>query len=145
LILAQPTSTDSTKVVNTDIPPTVKPVVEQIVTDSKETEKGTLQITQEMKKQISLMKQIKSRVNELKKSSSNKKVFKVDTTKDKNIISDKTALKSKDTIIQVKGQIIQFEPKNRTWVGRLLHKSDSIYYPFIYDEEGNKIYLKITN
>jgi hypothetical protein len=147
LILAQPTPTptDSSKAVSTEIPPTVKPVVEEIVINSKESQEATEQISKEMKKQISLMKQIKTKINELKKSSPDKKASKVPVNIEKVVPSDTFGLKAKDTIIQVQGQIIQFEPKNRSWVGRLLHKSDIIYYPFIYDLDGNKIYLKITD
>lgn len=143
LILAQPVTTvDSSKAVNMEIPSTVKPVVEEIVSNSKESQEASAEISKEMKKQIALLKQIKLKINEIKKSSSGKKIDKITLDKNKKLPVDTTGLKSKDVIIEVDGQVVQWETKDRSWFGRLFHSTDVLFYPYILDKEGNKIYLK---
>jgi hypothetical protein len=143
LLLAQPVTIDSSKVVNTEIPPTIKPVVEEIVTNSKESQAASVEISKEMKKQIALMKQIKLKINELKKSPVGTKIDKValDTKKVSKDV-DSMAVKSNDVIIEVEGQIVQWETKDRSWFGRMFHSTDVLFYPFIVDKNGKKIYLK---
>lgn len=144
LILAQPNTTvDSSKIDNPmEIPPTVKPVVEEIVSNSKESQAASLQINKEMNKQITLMKQIKMRINEIKKYSSNRKVDKITLVSNKKPPIDTSGVKNKDVILEVEGQAVQWETKDRSWFGRLFHSTDVLFYPYILDKDGNKIYLK---
>jgi len=138
ILLAQPTLKQDT--VATDIPDTVKPTVEKIVENSKQAKQAETELTKEMLKQIDLMKEIKLKVLELKKITKTKikpvhKNTKFDTV-------ELQAIKQDSVSIEVGGQIVQWETRKRTWLGRLLHAEDILYYPFIIDESGNKMYLK---
>jgi len=138
ILLAQPTLKQDT--VTTDIPDTVKPTVEKIVENSKQAKQAETELTKEMLKQIDLMKEIKLKVLELKKITKTKikpvhKNTKFDTV-------ELQAIKQDSVSIEVGGQIVQWETRKRTWLGRLLHAEDILYYPFIIDESGNKMYLK---
>lgn len=141
ILLAQPTSKqDSIPAKTEQIPETVKPTVEKIVENSKQAKKAETELTKEMLKQIDLMKQIKLKILELKKAAKTKaKPFQKDTPKD---INQSVAIKQDSVSIEVAGQIVQWETRKRTWLGRLLHAEDILYYPFIIDKDGNKMYLK---
>jgi len=141
-ILAQPSTIDTTKIENTEIPLSIKPVVEDIVTNSNEVKSTSVQISKEMNKQIAIIKQIKMKLGKMKKASVVNNVHSVSIKNTDKIITDTVGLKAKDIPIEVEGQVIQWETKDRTWVGKLLHKNNFIYYPFIIDKSGNKVYLK---
>lgn len=141
-VLGQPVP-DSIKTVSNEVPVPVevKPVVNEIVINIEESKRASFQINNEMKKQLELVKEIKQKITQFKKHPKSVKVtIPKDVTKKDTLPN--SAVKPSSILIEVDGQIVQWETKNRTWVGRLLHKNDFIYYPFILDKDGNKIYLK---
>ena len=138
LAASQPVN-DSSKTVS-EVPSEVKPVVNEIVVNLEESKKISTEIDKEMKRQLELMQEIKNKIAQLKKNSKAVKVVKREVIKlDTTLIN---GLKPVEPIIEVDGQLVQWETKNRTWVGRILYKNDFIYYPFIVDKNGNKVYLK---
>lgn len=143
-LIAQPIPVDSSKTVSkeapTDVPPEVKPAVIDIVVNIEENNKVSTQINKEMKKQLELMQEIKSTIAQLNRHPKGVKITAKEVMPIDTVISK--GLKPNELLIEVDGQMVQWETKNRTWVGRLLHKNDFIYYPFIVDKNGHKVYLK---
>ena len=134
-LFAQPKKPDTT-----GMPIEVKEATVQIVADNKQAEKATSELNKEMEKQLELMKQIKLKIAKLKNSPKADKVNKNAT--DVKQEASKNATKVDELYIEVDGQMVQWEPRPRTWMGRLFYSTDMLYYPFIVDQYGNKIYLK---
>lgn len=136
-LIAQPKKPDTT-----NMPTEVKEAAQQIVVNNQEAEKATKEITKEMEKQLELMKQIKLKIAKLKKAPKAPIVEKIKPSIEikSNIIQNAT--KVDEVYIEVDGQIVQWETRPRSWVGRLFYSNDMLYYPFIVDHEGNKIYIK---
>lgn len=117
-----------------------KVAVEEIVKNTVQEKNASVQVNEEIQKQIVLMKQIKKRVSEIKHSSKAVKINNVEEVKKQ--FTNIQGIKDKDFIIELDGQLIQWEQRPKKWLGRLFSKNDSILYPFIVDKDGNKIYLK---
>lgn len=141
VLLSQPTSKQDTVPASAEqIPVDIKPTVDKIVENSMQTKKAETAINQEMIKQLDLMKEIKLKVLELKKTTKTKakpvkEISKLDPIELK-------AIKEEPVAIEVEGQVVHWETRKRTWLGRLLNAKDILYYPYIIDKDGNKIYLK---
>lgn len=133
--------TTDIKEVPSTIPVEVKPAVKEIVTNSEEARKAASELDKEMKKQLDLMKQIKSKISQIKKQSSPKKkiekVTPIPSYKGDSITP--LGIKPNDIQIQVNGQLIKYEPRKTTIFGKVIHTA---YYPYIQDEKGRRIYLK---
>lgn len=141
VLLAQPTTKQDTIPTKTEqIPIDIQPTVDKIVDNSIQSRKGEMAINKEMIKQLDLMKDIKLKILELKKTTKTK--IKPVKDKHKTEIIEPTAIKEKPISIEIEGQVIQWETRKRTWLGRLLNAKDILYYPYIIDENGNKVYLK---
>ena len=141
LLLSQPnTKNDSTVSSKVDMSEEIKPTVESIVANSQEIKKLEDATNRELQKQLDLMKEIKLKVVQLKKSTKIKqKPIK------NNVIEDtvkKTGIKEQQLQIEVEGQVVQWETIERTWLGKFLNGKDILYYPYVVDKDGNKIYLK---
>ena len=93
-----------------------------------------------MQKQLDLIKEIKLKIIQLKKSKKVKQNPETNIVK-KDIISNE-AIKEPEVKIEVDGQIVQWETRERTWLGKFLNGKDILYYPYVVDKDGNKIYLK---
>ena len=141
LLLSQPnTKNDSTVSSKVDIPEEIKPTVESIVANSQEIKKLEDATNRELQKQLDLMKEIKLKVVQLKKSTKVKqKPIKNDVIED---TVKKTGIKEQQLQIEVEGQVVQWETRERTWLGKFLNGKDILYYPYVVDKDGNKIYLK---
>lgn len=141
-LLSQPTVVDTTEVKDAPsaIPVEVKPAVQEIVNNSEEAKKASLELNKEMKKQLDLMKQIKSKITELKRQSSPKRIEKV-SVKHASVADTliPIAIKPNDMQIQVNGQLVKYETRKTTLFGKVIHTA---YYPYIQGEKGRKIYLK---
>ena len=124
----------------TGIATPAKAAVEKIVKDKKQTEKASMAINSELQKQIELMQQIKIMIAQLKNAP------KAEKSKDPEelikSLSGIEGLKPADFVIEIEGQLVQWEQKPRRWFGRLFSRSDLLFYPFIVDNNGNKIYIK---
>lgn len=130
-------SITSTKI---DMPEEIKPTVENIVANSQEIKKLEDATNKELQKQLDLMKEIKRKIVQLKKSTKVKqKPVKNNSIED---TIKKTGIKEQELQIEVEGQVVQWETRERTWLGRFLNGKDILYYPYVVDKEGNKIYLK---
>lgn len=143
LLLSQPQSTvktDSVSPTKVEVPEAVKPTVEKIVEEAKQTKKLEEATSKEMQKQLDLMKEIKIEILKLKKSA---KVKKAPSNKvsDTSTVENK-ATKEEEVLMEVEGQIVQWETRKRTWLGRILNAKDILYYPYIIDKDGKKVYLK---
>lgn len=141
LLLSQPnTKNDSTVSSKVDMPEEIKPTVESIVANSQEIKKLEDATNRELQKQLDLMKEIKLKVVQLKKSTKVKqKPIKNDVIED---TVKKTGIKEQQLQIEVEGQVVQWETIERTWLGKFLNGKDILYYPYVVDKDGNKIYLK---
>ena len=136
-LLAQPQKMDTV-----NMPSQIKEATQQIVVNNLEAEKATKQLNQEMEKQLELMKQIKLKIAKLKKAPKAPKIEKIKPPTEINPYITTNATKVEELFIEIDGQIVQWEPIPRGWIGRLLYSNDIIYYPFIVDQFGNKIYIK---
>lgn len=141
LSLSQPnTKNDSTVSSKVDMPEEIKPTVESIVANSQEIKKLEDATNREVQKQLDLIKEIKLKVVQLKKSTKAKqKPIKNDVIED---TVKKTGIKEQQLQIEVEGQVVQWETRERTWLGKFLNGKDILYYPYVVDKDGNKIYLK---
>lgn len=117
-----------------------KVAVEEIVKNTVQEKNASVQVNEEIQKQIALMKQIKQKVSQIRHLSKAVKINNV-VEVEKQFASIQ-GIKTKDFIIELDGQLIQWEQRPRKWIGRLFSKNDTLLYPFIVDKEGNKIYLK---
>ena len=133
-LYSQPKKPDTT-----GMPPQVKEATVQIVANNEQVEKASGELNKEMQKQLELMKQIKLKISKLKSAPKANRVTREIPIKQE---VPKDALKVDEFFIEVDGQVVQWEPRPRSWVGRLFYNSDMLYYPFIVDQFGNKIYLK---
>lgn len=124
-----------------DIPSEVRPNVEKIINNAEETKKASEQLNKEINKQLGLMKEIKAKIYQLKSTSKGVVITPKDIKKDTFKLNE--GIKNNEIFIEINGQIVQWEPKERTSVGKLLHAGDFIYYPFIVDSNGNKLYIKL--
>lgn len=125
-----------------DIPSEVKPNVEKIINDAEGAKKASEQLNREINKQMGLMKEIKAKIYQLKSNPNGKAVIAQKEIK-KDTFKLNEGIKNNELFIEVNGQIVQWEPKERTSIGKLLHVGDFIYYPFIVDTNGNKLYIKL--
>ena len=117
-----------------------KVAVEEIVKNTVQEKNASVQVNEEIQKQIVLMKQIKQKVSEIRRSPKAVKINNV--VEIEKQFTNIQGIKSKDFIIELDGQLIQWEQRPRKWTGRLFSKNNILLYPFIVDKEGNKIYLK---
>ena len=140
LLLSQPKTEDSINSSTKDLPDDIKPTIEKIVENSKEIRKIEDATSLEMQKQLDLIKEIKLKIIQLKKSKKVKQNPETNIVK-KDIISNE-AIKEPEVKIEVEGQIVQWETRERTWLGKFLNGKDILYYPYVVDKDGNKIYLK---
>lgn len=140
LLLSQPKTEDSINSSTKDLPDDIKPTIEKIVENSKEIRKIEDATSLEMQKQLDLIKEIKLKIIQLKKSKKVKQNPETNIVK-KDIISNE-AIKEHEVKIEVEGQIVQWETIERTWLGKFLNGKDILYYPYVVDKDGNKIYLK---
>ena len=140
LLLSQPKTEDSINSSTKDLPDDIKPTIEKIVENSKEIRKIEDATSLEMQKQLDLIKEIKLKIIQLKKSKKVKQNPETNIVK-KDIISNE-AIKESEVKIEVEGQIVQWETRERTWLGKFLNGKDILYYPYVVDKDGNKIYLK---
>ena len=140
LLLSQPKTEDSINSSTKNLPEDIKPTIEKIVENSKEIRKIEDATSLEMQKQLDLIKEIKLKIIQLKKSTKVKQEPITNTAK-KDIISNE-AVKEPEFKIEVEGQIVQWETRERTWLGKFLNGKDILYYPYVVDKDGNKIYLK---
>ena len=140
LLLSQPKTEDSINSSTKDLPDDIKPTIEKIVENSKEIRKIEDATSLEMQKQLDLIKEIKLKIIQLKKSKKVKQNPETNIVK-KDIISNE-AIKEPEVKIEVEGQIVQWETIERTWLGKFLNGKDILYYPYVVDKDGNKIYLK---
>lgn len=140
LLLSQPKTEDSINSSTKDLPDDIKPTIEKIVENSKEIRKIEDATSLEMQKQLDLIKEIKLKIIQLKKSKKVKQNPETNIVK-KDIISNE-AIKEHEVKIEVEGQIVQWETRERTWLGKFLNGKDILYYPYVVDKDGNKIYLK---
>ena len=140
LLLSQPKTEDSINSSTKDLPDDIKPTIEKIVENSKEIRKIEDATSLEMQKQLDLIKEIKLKIIQLKKSKKVKQNPETNIVK-KDIISNE-AIKESEVKIEVEGQIVQWETRERTWLGKFLNGKDILYYPYILDQDGNKVYLK---
>lgn len=140
LLLSQPNTEDSINSSTKNLPEDIKPTIEKIVENSKEIKKIDDATSLEMQKQLNLIKEIKLKIIQLKKSTKVKQKPETNIVK-KDIISNE-AVKEPDVKIEVEGQIVQWETRERTWLGKFLNGKDILYYPYVIDKDGNKIYLK---
>jgi type II secretory ATPase GspE/PulE/Tfp pilus assembly ATPase PilB-like protein len=140
-LLSQPTN-DSLEIpvtTTSEIPEEVKPVVEEIVSNSEQVRIATSEINKEMKKQLDLMKEIK-----LKLQKSPKKVQEI-IKASKPVIERKdsvqsSAIKPDSTDIYIDGQLVKWEFKQKTVFGIVFHSG---YYPYIMDKNTKRrVYLK---
>lgn len=140
LFLSQPnTKTDSVSEIKIEIPEAVKPTVEKIEEEVKETKKLEEATTKEMLKQLELIREIKMKVLELKKEVK----FKQKASKTQiNTTIDNKATKEEEVLIEVEGQIVHWETRKKSWLGRMFSGEDILHYKYIIDKEGNKVYLK---
>lgn len=139
-LFSQPNATPNTDSI--DIPSEVKPNVEKIINNAEEVKKASEQLNKEINKQLGLMKEIKAKIYQLKSNPKGtiivaKKNIKKDTFK----LNE--GIKNNEIFLEVDGQIVQWEVKERTSIGKLLHAGDYLYYPFIVDSNGNKLYIKL--
>lgn len=127
------------------VSPKVKEVTQKILMDNQVFEDKSQELNQELQKQVELMKQIKSKIakirtaNEFSKNSHNVKnstyiVKKTNETK---------AVKNEDVYIEYDGKRVMWEPRPRTWFGRIFNEDDIVYYPYIIGNDGNQIYIKL--
>ena len=140
LLLSQPKTEDSINSSTKDLPDDIKPTIEKIVENSKEIRKIEDATSLEMQKQLDLIKEIKLKIIQLKKSKKVKQNPETNIVK-KDIISNE-AIKEHEVKIEVEGQIVQWETRERTWLGKFLNGKNILYYPYVVDKDGNKIYLK---
>ena len=140
LLLSQLKTEDSINSSTKDLPDDIKPTIEKIVENSKEIRKIEDTTSLEMQKQLDLIKEIKLKIIQLKKSKKVKQNPETNIVK-KDIISNE-AIKEPEIKIEVEGQIVQWETRERTWLGKFLNGKDILYYPYVVDKDGNKIYLK---
>ena len=140
LLLSQPKTEDSINSSTKNLPEDIKPTVEKIVENSKEIKKIEDATSREIQKQLDLIREIKLRIIQLKKSTKFKQEP-VNNTAKKDTISNE-AVKEPEFKIEVEGQIVQWETRERTWLGKFLNGKDILYYPYVVDKDGNKIYLK---
>ena len=140
LLLSQPKTEDSINSSTKDLPDDIKPTIEKIVENSKEIRKIEDATSLEMQKQLDLIKEIKLKIIQLKKSKKVKQNPETNIVK-KDIISNE-AIKEHEFKIEVEGQIVQWETRERTWLGKFLNGKNILYYPYVVDKDGNKIYLK---
>lgn len=140
LLLSQPKTEDSINSSTKDLPDDIKPTIEKIVENSKEIRKIEDATSLEMQKQLDLIKEIKLKIIQLKKSKKVKQNPETNIVK-KDIISNE-AIKETEVKIEVEGQIVQWETRERTWLGKFLNGKDILYYSYVVDKDGNKIYLK---
>ena len=140
LLLSQPKTEDSINSSTKDLPDDIKPTIEKIVENSKEIRKIEDATSLEMQKQLDLIKEIKLKIIQLKKSKKVKQNPETNIVK-KDIISNE-AIKEPEVKIEVEGQIVQWETRERTWLGKFLNGKNILYYPYVVDKDGNKIYLK---
>ena len=123
-----------------EIPTAVKADVEKIISNTNENKVASEELKREINKQIKLMKEIRARISKLEAAPKAKKITS-NEMKNSPLLKDE-GIKPSSIYLEVDGQIVQWDPINRSWFGRLLHKDDVVYYPFIVDKDGNKIYLK---
>lgn len=142
-LLAQPISDSAVKENIDEIPANVKPTIEKIVINSEEAKKASSELDKELKKQISLVKEIKTKIRQLKNTPKAKILISKDENKKIDTVTNTKAVKPNDIYIEVDGQIVQWESKERTTFGKLIHTGNFVYYPYIVDKNGNKIYLNI--
>ena len=140
LLLSQPKTEDSINSSTKDLPDDIKPTIEKIVENSKEIRKIEDATSLEIQKQLDLIKEIKLKIIQLKKSKKVKQNPETNIVK-KDIISNE-AIKEHEVKIEVEGQIVQWETRERTWLGKFLNGKDILYYPYVLDQDGNKVYLK---
>ena len=140
LLLSQPKTEDSINSSTKDLPDDIKPTIEKIVENSKEIRKIEDATSLEIQKQLDLIKEIKLKIIQLKKSKKVKQNPETNIVK-KDIISNE-AIKESEVKIEVEGQIVQWETRERTWLGKFLNGKDILYYPYVLDQDGNKVYLK---
>lgn len=123
-----------------EIPTAVKADVEKIISNTNENKVASEELKREITKQIKLMKEIRARISKLDSAPKAKKITS-NEIKENPIIKD-IGIKPSSIYLEVDGQIVQWDPINRSWFGRILHENNVVYYPFIVDKNGNKIYLK---
>ncbi len=117
-----------------------KVAVEEIVKNTVQEKNASVQVNEEIQKQIVLMKQIKIRVAEIRKSP---KAVKINNPRDiEKQFGSIQGIKTQEYVIELDGQLIQWEQRPKKWIQRIFSKNDTLLYPFIVDKEGNKIYLK---